>query len=109
TRLVAGLAAGALVVWRSWAASDLDQNTWAVVGCVVALAAVAVALTVVGDRLPSEGHVPALLGIMQFAIYCCVPETSRVAETVVAVAVLAAIELASHRALSWWVRLAVAA
>lgn len=104
-----GAFAGSVVVWRSWEASSLSLHRWAAAGAVLVMIAVSLALPVVAERIPAPGHVPMLIGAVQFAIYCCVPETGQIGGTVVAVVVLIAIELAARRSLPWWMHAAVVA
>ena len=104
-----GAVAGSVVVWRSWDASSLSQHRWAAIGALLVMIAVTLALPRMTKRLKAPGHVPALIGVVQFAIYCCVPETGQIGETVVVVIMVIAIELAIGRSLPWWLHSTAAA
>ena len=104
-----GAVAGCVVVWRSWDASSLSQHRWAAIGTLLVMIAVTLALPRLTERLRAPGHVPALIGVVQFAIYCCVPETGQIGETVVVVIMVIAIELAVGRSLPWWLHSTAAA
>jgi hypothetical protein len=106
-RAVAGLAVGIAAVARSREASGLDDRALVVVSAVAIVVAVSVGLPVLQERLGLPGAVPALIGVMQFAIYCCVPETDQIPQVVFAVVVLIALELAADRPMPWWLVLAV--
>ena len=106
-RAVAGLAVGIAAVARSREASGLDDRRLVVVSAVAIVVAVSVGLPVLQERLGLPGAVPALIGVMQFAIYCCVPETDQIPQVVFAVVVLMALELAADRPMPWWLVLAV--
>ena len=106
-RAVAGLAVGIAAVARSREASGLDDRALVVVSAVAIVVAVSVGLPVLQERLGLPGAVPALIGVMQFAIYCCVPETDQIPQVVFAVVVLMALELAADRPMPWWLVLAV--
>jgi hypothetical protein len=108
-RVSSGVAAGAWVVWRSWDASHLSDRSWAAAGTMLAMAAVTAVLPVVRRRLPAPGAVPALIGVMQFAIYACVPETDQIPRVALIVVALGAIELGSRHVVPWWVHGVVAA
>lgn len=102
-RLIVGAIIGAVVVWRSWDASSLDQRRWVIAAVILVMAAVAVALPVAQRRLTRPGLVPGLIGVVQFAIYACVPETGQIPQVTAAVVVLIATELGATRTLPWWV------
>ena len=104
-----GAVAGCVVVWRSWDASSLSQHRWAAIGTLLVMIAVTLALPRLTKRLRAPGHVPAVIGVVQFAIYCCVPETGQIGETVVVVIMVIAIELAVGRSLPWWLHSTAAA
>lgn len=106
-RAVAGLAVGIAAVVRSSEASGLDDRRLVVVLAVGIVVAVSVGLPVLQQRLGLPGAVPTLIGVMQFAIYCCVPETDQIPQVVFAVVVLVALELAADRPMPWWLVLAV--
>lgn len=106
-RAVAGVAVGIAAVARSRDASGLDDRPLVVVLAVAIVVAVAVGLPALQARLGLPGAVPALIGVMQFAIYCCVPETDQIPQVVFAVVVLLALEVAALRPMPWWLVLAV--
>jgi uncharacterized membrane protein (UPF0136 family) len=101
-RAIAGLAVGAVACWRSWHESALGDRPLVVAMSVATSVIVAVALPSLQRRLVLPGAVPALIGVMQFAIYCCVPETDQIPQVVFAVVVLLAMELGAARPLPWW-------
>ncbi|MCX6520418.1 MAG: hypothetical protein NTZ21_07120 [Actinobacteria bacterium] len=106
-RAAVGLAVGIAAVARSNEASGLDDRRLVVVLAVAIVVAVSVGLPVLQERLGLPGAVPALIGVMQFAIYCCVPETDQIPQVVFAVVVLLTIEVAAARPMPWWLVLAV--
>ena len=106
-RAAAGAGVGALAVSRSWEASGLEARPWAVVGAIGAMAIVAVLLPRLQTSLVRPGAVPTLIGVMLFAVYCCVPETDQIPQVASLVVVLVAVEVAARRSLAWWVILPV--
>lgn len=105
-RLIAGVAAGLLIVDLVWEPSRLgsDNHMWAAVA-VVALAALLPLVIPTAQRLlPTPGIVPLTIVAAVAAIYACVPETNTQMGVVAAVAAVGVVvEPVLRRPLpGWW-------
>ncbi len=101
-RALAGMVVGSVAARRSWDVSGLDDRQVVVLLALSITVMVSVAMPGLQEHLVRPGSVPALIGVMQFAIYCCVPETDQIPQVAFAVVVLLTIEVAADRPLPWW-------
>ncbi len=107
TRALVGMAVGVVAVGRSWEASALGDRPIVVLFAVAITVSVSVVMPVAQDRMSRPGSIPALIGVAQFAIYSCVPETDQIPQVVAAVVVLIALEISAARTMPWWLVVAV--
>jgi hypothetical protein len=103
-RVAVGKLAGLWVVWRCWQPSNLRDHLWAAFATIVVMGVIAAVLPAAGRRLPWPGSVPVLIGVMQFAVYCCVPETDQIPRVALLVGVLFSVEFVFRRVMPWWVQ-----
>ena len=107
TRALVGMVIGVAAVRRSWEASALHDRPIVVLFAVALTVSVSVVMPVAQDRMSRPGSIPALIGLTQFAIYGCVPETDQIPQVVAAVVVLIAVEISAARTMPWWLIVAV--
>ncbi len=101
------MAVGVIAARRSWEPSALDDRHAVVLTALAITVMVSVALPVLQDQFPRPGSIPVLIGVVQFAIYCCVPETDQVPQVVAAVVVLITLEVSAARPMPWWLVMTV--
>ncbi len=107
TRALVGMVVGVVAVRRSWDASALHDRPIVVLLALAITVLVSLVVRVAQERMSRPGSIPALIGVVQFAIYCCVPETDQIPQVVAAVVVLIALEISAARTMPWWLIVAV--